>query len=274
MIQKYFHGIGTLVHNNNKSSVELVVTKRIHLQEYIIPHFIKYPMCGRKQGVLLEFSKILEKLEDKTSLSKSHFIEIIEKIVSLNYTRSVNNLNYLKKKKKWEQILGKPLNPCSIEHFPSFELTDQFIVGLIDGDGCFYVNFLKDAQLSFLFQITGDLEQKPLFLKIKEKFNLGTIQQEGSNTLKITGKNQLRETLIPWMDKYSLFTEKRNHYKIFKHLVILYPPKTRKLFIEMIELGYNMNLQGKRRKFSLQDYLRKYLQIDTNQVKKPRNNQE
>ena len=67
------------------------------------------------------------------------------------------------------------------------------------GDGCFNVNFLKDAQLSFLFQITGDLEQKPLFLKIKEKFNLGTIQQEGSNTLKfkITGKNQLRETLIP-----------------------------------------------------------------------------
>ena len=99
LIQKYFHGIGTIVHNNNKSSVELVVTKRIHLQEYIIPHFIKYPMCGRKQGVLLEFSKILEKLEDKTSLSKSHFIEIIEKIVSLNYTRSVNNLNYLKKKK-------------------------------------------------------------------------------------------------------------------------------------------------------------------------------
>lgn len=36
-----------------------------------------------------------------------------------------------------------------------FQLSDQFLMGLIDGDGTFSICFKAGARLSFIFHITG-----------------------------------------------------------------------------------------------------------------------
>ena len=219
IIKAYFGNCGVIYENTKKGCVEYKVTLFEDLNSYIIPHFEKYPMCGRKNIVFKQFIKICndwKNIQDKTIENN---LEIIEKIVNLNYTHSLHNKNYSKKKNKVEIALNTKIKIPEIQKSTEnqvFELTDQFIIGLIDGDGCFSISFNAPTRLRFAFQITGDLEQKELFLKIKKKFNCGSIQQEGSNTLKyrITGRKQIIEKIIPFMDNplHKLYTWKKIHY--------------------------------------------------------------
>jgi hypothetical protein len=58
------------------------------------------------------------------------------------------------------------------------------------------------------------------------------------------------------MDKkeHKLYTEKRKHYAIFKQVLLLCGKKSsiktlpKHVFLSILDIGYNMNLGGKRRK--------------------------
>lgn len=264
-VENYFNLTNQIYFNINKSCVELRVHNIEQFKNNIIPHYQKYPLFGRKNYVFLEFEKILTELNNTCNKNYIENIPLIEKIIGLNYTHSLHNKNYLKKVMKWERLLNIKLNKTTCNLIDTnFILKDQFIIGLIDGDGCFNINFLKNAKLKFEFQIIGDLSQKDLFLKIKNKFNSGTIQKEGINTLKykINGKKQILSSIIPFMEiqEHKLYTEKKNHFEIFNQVIKKYHSKMNKQeLLEIIELSYNMNLNGKRRKYTKEEYINKYL---------------
>lgn len=90
-------------------------------------------------------------------------------------------------------------------------LEDHFIIGLIDGDGCFNLNFLANRKISFGFHITGDLSQKDLFIKIQNKFQCGSIRIKDSGTLRyqVDSFQDICDKIVPFVDQYGLFTIKQ-----------------------------------------------------------------
>ena len=61
------------------------------------------------------------------------------------------------------------------------------------------------------------------------------------------------------MDKYRLHTNKQQHYNIFKEVGEMIKEnrhKSEEDFNKIIELAYNMNKEGKRRRLTKEEYLK------------------
>jgi hypothetical protein len=64
------------------------------------------------------------------------------------------------------------------------------------------------------------------------------------------------------MDKYQLYTNKVVHYEIFKKICKLIQNKqheSKEGILQIINLAYNMNKDGKRRKLTKEEYINKYI---------------
>ena len=137
----------------------------------------------------------------------------------------------------------------------------EWLAGLIDGDGSFYVSFNKDGSIKTGFSITGDKDSRPLLEGIQDKFKgIGSIKEGSKNELvyTITGLNQIIDVLIPFIDNNPLFSERASHYDKFKTVSLILKSE-QPLMIEsklkIVELAYDMNKQGKRRSLSKTDYV-------------------
>jgi hypothetical protein len=142
---------------------------------------------------------------------------------------------------------------------------DQFIMGLIDGDGSFSISFMSNCELDFDFHITGDLSQRELFSMIQSKLSCGYITVKGTGTLRYEVNNfyDICSKVIPFVSKYEFHTLKATHFAIFKevtHLVQKGQHKTCAGFMHIVEKAYNMNLEGKRRLLTKQEYVIKYVE--------------
>ena len=149
--------------------------------------------------------------------------------------------------------------PSIVNH----SLEDQFIMGLIDGDGCFTVNFLADKKLLFGLHITGHTSARELLEKIKHKLHCGVVQVKNKGTLRyqVDSINAIRDQVIPFVDKYKLFTNKAIHYSIFKQVVNLVKSGSHLSddgFLKIMDLAYDMNLEGKPRKLTKQEYIERF----------------
>ena len=147
--------------------------------------------------------------------------------------------------------------PSIVNH----SLEDQFI--LIDGDGCFTVNFLADKKLLFGLHITGHTSARELLEKIKHKLHCGVVQVKNKGTLRyqVDSINAIRDQVIPFVDKYKLFTNKAIHYSIFKQVVNLVKSGSHLSddgFLKIMDLAYDMNLEGKPRKLTKQEYIERF----------------
>jgi hypothetical protein len=60
------------------------------------------------------------------------------------------------------------------------------------------------------------------------------------------------------MEQYTLFTEKQEHFTIVRDILLKYglTKLTRGNKLEIVDLAYNMNLNGKRRKLTKQVYIK------------------
>ena len=68
-------------------------------------------------------------------------------------------------------------------------------------------------------------------------------------------------SLIPFIDKYQLHRNKAIHYPTFKQALTLYRTKVHKTeagLKKLLELTYNINKGGKRRKYTLEQYIKHY----------------
>lgn len=99
-----------------------------------------------------------------------------------------------------------------------------------------------------------------MFNNVKEELGCGTIRVLSPTALRynIESINAIRDKLVPFVDKYKLHTNKVVHYKCFKEILTLYSEgvhKTDSGFIKILELAYNINKDGKRRKYTLKEYI-------------------
>lgn len=146
-----------------------------------------------------------------------------------------------------------------IQNLNDYPLNDNFIIGFIDGDGSFHISFKKNKKIQIGFHITQHNSEHYLLQKVKEYFGCGTIKNKSESVIRyqIDNFSDIYFILIPFIDKYILHTNKSVHFNIFKQIcsIIKKGNLTDEDMIKIIELGYNMNKGGKRRKFTQEEYL-------------------
>lgn len=259
-IQNYFK-CGRIYINEKKNSGDFVVSTISELQSIIIPHFLNYPIHGAKQQAFKILISIVELINNKENKNPQGIANIIQLASLMNKStqRTEIKINQL-----YELIGIKPLinspNLPSIEEVP---LLDEFIIGLLDGDGSFYVSFTQKKTIRFGFNIVGSIEYLDLFNNIKNFLNCGTVKSKSPTVIRydLESIKAIRTILIPFVDKYTLHTSKHVHYNLFKEVLSLYDKgvhKNNEGFKEILKLAYNMNKGGKRRRISLEEYINKY----------------
>ena len=103
-----------------------------------------------------------------------------------------------------------------------------FITGLVDAEGSFIVNIIKDDARSlgflvlFQFEIGLNEKDKVLLEMLKEYFGAGNIfysSKDETFRLKVSNLDQLQDIIIPHFDKYPLISQKQGDYLLFKDVI-------------------------------------------------------
>ncbi len=113
-------------------------------------------------------------------------------------------------------------------------ISSDYIVGLTDGEGCFYVNIRPpDKRFSRSrhgvethFYIKMREDELPLLEKVKEFFGCGAIYHQKDKRpnhsscyrYEINAQKDINGVLIPFFDKNRLQSAKNRNYKIFRQI--------------------------------------------------------
>lgn len=124
-------------------------------------------------------------------------------------------------------------------------IADEYLAGFVDGEGCFYVGFSKREDLPLKWQVITEfhLSQNPGGKNLLEAFcdrvgcgylkpNHPGSDKDKSWVLIVKDRKDLKENLIPFFDKYSLYTQKQHDFETFKKV------------IKIVEEGRHLNKDG------------------------------
>ena len=116
----------------------------------------------------------------------------------------------------------------NVNNFKDFtkSLHPAWVVGFIDGEGTFFVDFLKNAtmaqgiQVQLRFVITQHVRDGELMQRLQEFFGCGTISKDGESKLqlRIRGFKDLEDKVFPLLDEYPLQTQKALDAQAFREV--------------------------------------------------------
>lgn len=263
---KLYLNCGKVTINKQNYTAEFEVVRLEDLNIIIIPHFTNYPVFCAKLHAFNLFKEIVIALFNKDKRTIEGRRELLKLALSMNTTtnRKEDRIEHLFSLLEVTKDKDKELISNNITEI-SNSLTNEFISGVIDGDGSFYISFNKDGKIKTGFSITNDKASKPLLESIQKQFNnIGSIQEGTKNELiyTVTGLNQIINTLIPFMDKNPIFSERAAHYNKFKIVSLLLKneqPLTLESKLKIVELAYDMNKKGKRRNLNKTEYINLFI---------------
>lgn len=260
-IQMYFK-CGKVNTNLKNHTAEFLVERLEDLKTKIIPHFQSFPVFCAKLHAFNLFKEIVTALSNKDKRTIEGRRELLRMALSMNVTtnRKEERIDFLFSLLNVIDSKDKFLIPNTITDINT-PLTPDFIAGIIDGDGSFFISFQVDGNIKTGFNVTTDKASKPLLNCLqKELKGIGTIVEGTKNELvfTVTGLNQIIEVLIPFVDLNPLFSERASHYLKFKTVSLILKkekPLSLNRKLEIVELCYEMNKKGKRRLFSKAEYI-------------------
>lgn len=134
-----------------------------------------------------------------------------------------------------------------------------WIVGFIDGEGCFSVSFNKKSTLSCgievrpSFSVSQKAHSYIALENIQNYFKCGNIRfdrKDGTYKFEVRSLVELRKIIIPFFNKYSLLTKKKVDFETFQVICNLVAECQHLNIIgieKIISLAYTMNGSGKRK---------------------------
>jgi len=137
-------------------------------------------------------------------------------------------------------------------------LSDEYIVGLTDGEGCFYVETRaqngahKSSRVEMHFYIKLREDELSLLTKVQQFFNCGgvfyqkeyRVNQRNCYRFGVTAQKDLQEKIIPFFDKHPLQSQKLKNYLLFRQIGLMVKNnehKSREGFIKIQLLKSQMN---------------------------------
>lgn len=112
------------------------------------------------------------------------------------------------------------------------DLSSDYIVGLTDGEGCFYIEtraprgVYKSPRVEMHFYIKMREDEIPLLKKVQNFFDCGGIyyqkeyrqNQRACYRFGVTSQVDLQSKIIPFFDKYPLKSQKYRNYLLFREI--------------------------------------------------------
>ncbi len=107
-------------------------------------------------------------------------------------------------------------------------LSNDWIVGFIDGEGCFSFSLIKNENLRFGYQIQGEftvVQHKrdiQLLYELKTYFGCGSVAVNHGDRWHYRVKNleQFLTIIIPFFEKHQLKTVKKFQLPVFKEICL------------------------------------------------------
>lgn len=161
------------------------------------------------------------------------------------------------------------------ERLPIAEAKKWFLAGVIEGEGSLCVSIKKHPSARFGYYVDPEFfiyqhKSGVALLKMaQEVFGTGRIAPKPGNedvlVFSIVSRRSLKEKVIPFFEKYMVFSAKREIFERFKEIVEAMEDRKEHLtpegLVRIVEKAYAMNpaSKGKERKRPLQEVLDRIL---------------
>lgn len=193
-LQEFF-GCGVIINKNTRNESSFRVNSTQNLTNYIIPHFLNYPLLSKKAADFILFSKIIKLINDKIHLTENGLQQIINLKASINLGLS----DLLKSNfPKYNPVARPIINSTKI-------LDPNWISGFASGDGCFLLSIFKSKKIKtgyviqLIFKLTQHKKDKNLLELIAKFLNCGTVYLHSENAFVYTVSNftDIKKIIIP-----------------------------------------------------------------------------
>ena len=163
-------------------------------------------------------------------------------------------------------------NPTGGDHQqgrPRGSLTPDYVVGFVDGEGCFSVSVRPHPSIanperwliSPVFQAYQHRDCVEILHQLRAFFGCGSITSKGPNskvmTFSVHSKRDLESVIIPFFEEHPLLVKHADFTKFSEvvHLMRRKAHRTSDGLRRIIELSFSMNQRGKQRKYRLEEVL-------------------
>ena len=244
---------------NNYSSLRINTLK--HLIHFVLPHFESFPLLSTKKKDYLLFKEIVLSMSKQLHRDRDLFESLLEKSLSMN--------NFGKYRKRYKDNLPSYDMRDKSKNDPGVvEMHPQFVSGFFQGDGSFGFSFRTRRnrqnktipKLQPFFTLGGEISSLDLLEEMQRFFKCGTIYPVSPNYLRwmVSDRRLLIENVLPHFDHFPLIGIKNDHLVVFKRCLGVLASKgdIRDKVQTIVELCYDSNMGGKRRKLSKEEYLR------------------
>ena len=150
---------------------------------------------------------------------------------------------------------------------PKGKYLRHYLLGFTDAEGCFSISLKKENTARFgwaldpVFQITQHKNSRKVLELFLNDLKCGRIiEKSGQPDLLVylvDNRRQLVEKIIPYFENYKLLV-KNEDFKKFKIVIFGLENKMhhkKDSFIELIKVCYTMNLDGKQRRYKIEEII-------------------
>ena len=111
----------------------------------------------------------------------------------------------------------------------SMNLNAQWIVGFVDGEGCFHVGINQNESMRLGVQVLPEFTvvqhqvDAQVLYALKDYFGCGVVRQNHGTRLsyRVRGQENLRDRIIPFFEKHQFKTRKRVNFAKFRKVILL-----------------------------------------------------
>ena len=158
------------------------------------------------------------------------------------------------------------------ERLSSEETKRWFLAGVIEGEGSVCISIKKHPTAAFGYYVDPEFflyqhrNRRRLLEIASEVFQTGRIFPKQGNpavlVYAITSRRTITEKIIPFLNRYMIYSARKEDYGKFSEAVRLFEDgahKTKEGLARIVRLAYTMNHEGKQRKRPLQEVLDRIL---------------
>ena len=109
------------------------------------------------------------------------------------------------------------------------DLNAQWIVGFVDGEGCFHIGINKNQEMKLGVQVLPEFTvvqhevDEQVLYALKDYFGCGVVRKNHGTRLcyRVRGHENLLNKILPFFEKHQLKTRKRVDFAKFRKVVLL-----------------------------------------------------
>ena len=113
------------------------------------------------------------------------------------------------------------------------DLNAQWVVGFVDGEGCFHVGISKNQKMTLGVQVLPEFTvvqhqvDEQVLYALKAYFGCGVVRKNHGTRLsyRVRGHENLLHKIIPFFEKHQLKTRKRVDFAKFRKVVLMMEKK-------------------------------------------------